>query len=100
MSRTKSGGRKAGTPNKISATVKDNVLAVFNRLEGTAGMAEWAKANRTEFYKIYARLIPAEMKSEIEHTGAVVLEHAERPKLTKQEWLELHGLGTATRPTK
>jgi uncharacterized MAPEG superfamily protein len=67
----KTGGRKAGTKNKIGETVKDNVLAVFNRLGGTAGMAKWAEANQTEFYKIYARLIPAELKGDVEHSGEV-----------------------------
>jgi hypothetical protein len=64
--RTKVAGRVKGTPNKSSATVKDNILAVFNRLEGTAGMAKWAQANQTEFYKLYAKLLP----TQAEHTGA------------------------------
>jgi hypothetical protein len=38
------------------------MLAVFNRLGGTAAMAEWAEANLTEFYKLYARLIPTDVK--------------------------------------
>lgn len=67
----KRGGRKAGTPNKVTAVVKDNVLAVFNRLGGTSGMADWAEENKTEFYKIYARLIPAEIKQETEHSGNI-----------------------------
>lgn len=56
------GGRTAGTPNKATSTVKDNMLAVFNRVGGTAKMAEWAEANLTEFYKLYARLIPTDVK--------------------------------------
>jgi len=67
----KTGGRKKGTSNKLNATVKDNVLAVFNRLDGTAGMAQWAKENQTEFYKIYARLIPSEVAQKTEHSGNV-----------------------------
>lgn len=58
MARQKTGGRTAGTLNKVSATVKDNVLAVFNRLGGTSGMAEWANENKTEFYKLYGKMIP------------------------------------------
>lgn len=65
-SRKKTGGRAAGTPNKIGATVKDNVIAVFNRLDGTAGMAKWAQENPTEFYRIYSRLIPAEVDAKVE----------------------------------
>lgn len=44
----------------MGATAKENVVAVFTRLGGTATMAEWAKENRTEFYKLYAKLIPTE----------------------------------------
>lgn len=58
----KRGGRAAGTPNKIGALAKDNIIAVFNRLGGTAGMARWAEKNQTEFYKLYARLIPVQME--------------------------------------
>ncbi len=63
-------GRKAGTPNKFTTGAKDNVAAVFNRLGGTAEMAKWAKANQTEFYKLYARLIP------VEHSGEVTIHDA------------------------
>jgi hypothetical protein len=69
--REKTGGRQKGTPNKVNATVKDNVLAVFNRLGGTAQMATWATENQTEFYRLYARLIPTELNQKTEHSGEV-----------------------------
>lgn len=55
-------GRPKGVPNKITGTAKENIQAVFTRLGGTARMAEWAEQNQTEFYKLYARLIPADVK--------------------------------------
>lgn len=58
--REKTGGRKAGTPNKLSGQAKENIVAVFNRLGGTAGMADWACENKTQFYAIYAKLLPIE----------------------------------------
>ena len=51
---------RKGRPNRIGAEVKENVIAVFNRLGGTHAMAEWAKKHMGEFYKLYARLIPTE----------------------------------------
>jgi len=54
-------GRPVGAKNKIGAQCKENILAVFTRLGGTAGMAEWAMENKTEFYKLYARLIPTDI---------------------------------------
>ena len=57
----KRGGRVAGTPHKVTALAKDNIISVFTRLGGTAAMAKWAEANETEFYRIYARLLPTEV---------------------------------------
>lgn len=57
------GGSRKGIPNKVSASAKENVIAVFTRLGGTATMARWANRNKSEFYRLYARLIP------LEHTG-------------------------------
>jgi hypothetical protein len=55
----------------MSATVKENILAVFNRLDGTAGMARWAEANPTQFYQIYSKLLPSEVEQKTEHSGTV-----------------------------
>jgi hypothetical protein len=51
-------GRPKGSVNKIGAQAKENVVIVFSRLGGTDAMLRWAKRNRTEFYRMYARLIP------------------------------------------
>jgi hypothetical protein len=56
----KTGGRRKGAPNKVTATARENIMAVFTRLGGVDAMAEWASENQTEFYKLYARLIPAQ----------------------------------------
>lgn len=56
------GGRQKGSKNKLGATAKENIIAVFTRLGGTSEMAKWAKENPTEFYKLYGRLIPVEQK--------------------------------------
>ena len=57
-------GNKRG-PNKIGAAVKSNVIAVFDKIGGRDQMAEWAADNLTEFYRLYARLIPTESTSEV-----------------------------------
>jgi uncharacterized MAPEG superfamily protein len=69
--------RPKGSPNKAGALVRENVIAVFNRLQGTAGMATWAKKNLTEFYRIYARLIPTEMVGEFRSKDATEYTEAE-----------------------
>ena len=51
-------GRKPGSLNKISSTVKQNVIDVFDKIGGIDAMASWATDNRSEYYRIYSRLAP------------------------------------------
>lgn len=54
------GGRKKGTPNKLTASVKEAFEIAFNELQQERGvrLTDWARKNTTEFYKLAARLIP------------------------------------------
>lgn len=54
-------GRKAGTQNKLTRSIKEAFEATFAELQGQSGVSleDWAKANPTEFYKLSARLMPA-----------------------------------------
>lgn len=72
--RTKVGGRVKGTPNKVSSTAKENITAVFTRLGSTAAMAKWAKDNQTEFYKLYARLLPTEIEGHLSGNLTVLMD--------------------------
>jgi hypothetical protein len=72
---SKVGGRKKGTPNKLPAQAKENIIAVFTRLGGTSQMADWARENLTEFYKLYGKLIPVENKHSGSEDGAA-MKHA------------------------
>ena len=70
MKGEKTGGRQAGTPNKLTKTVKEVFTTVFTNLQedSEVNLMEWGKKNPTEFYKLCAKLIPAavEMKAEVE----------------------------------
>ena len=70
----KTGGRKAGTSNKLSGIAKENIICVFQRLGGTAAMAAWAEKNQTEFYRIYAKLLPLQVSGE--DGGPVIIKWA------------------------
>lgn len=61
-------GRKEGTQNAITRTVKETVLAVFNKLQEdpVANLESWAKTEPTEFYKISSKLIPTEVSAKID----------------------------------
>jgi len=70
-------GRPKGAKNKITASVKENIVAVFTRLGGTAGMAIWAAANPSEFYRLYGRLAPTQVEVDVEYRDANSLTDAE-----------------------
>ena len=53
-------GRKPGVPNKMSATVKQNVIEVFEQLGGVDHMKQWAIDNPNNFYNIYAKILPTQ----------------------------------------
>lgn len=67
-------GRKKGTPNNITHLVKHSIIDAFKALGGLDGFVEWGKENRTEFYKIYAKLLPAEMKKDVDDAGGIVIQ--------------------------
>lgn len=56
-------GRKKGSANKLTKSARAAFQHAFDANGGGAALAAWAKANPTEFYKLYARLIP------VEHVG-------------------------------
>lgn len=56
---------RKGSPNKAGATAKENLIAVFTRLGGTAQMAKWAMANQSDFYRLYAKLVPQQIDLEV-----------------------------------
>lgn len=62
-------GRPPGVQNKLSRTVKETVLAVFNELQNDpdANLTTWAKSEPTEFYRIASKLIPTELTGSIKH---------------------------------
>ena len=66
--RPQNAGRKEGSLNKITRTVKETVLAVFNDLQQDPkhSLLKWAKDEPTEFYKIASKLIPTEVNAQVE----------------------------------
>lgn len=76
----KTGGRAKGTPNKITATVRETFERVFNALQegGTADLESWAKENPTEFYKLVSKLIPAELSIDAAVIDATDLDDDDR----------------------
>lgn len=61
--RAKTGGRKKGTPNKLTAAVKAALDEAFAELGGVPGLVKWGKKNQTEFYRLWIKLLPTEIKN-------------------------------------
>jgi hypothetical protein len=61
--RSPNAGRKKGSVNKTTKSAREAFQLAFEGTNGVDGLKTWAKANPTEFYKLYARLIP------VEHVG-------------------------------
>jgi hypothetical protein len=56
----KVGGRRKGCKNKFTRVAKDHFIEAFEDSGGVRALTEWGKLNRSEFYKLYGRLIPME----------------------------------------
>lgn len=60
----RTGGRKKGTPNKTTAQTKAALTTAFTKLGDVKGLVAWAEENRTEFYRLWSKLIPTEVTGE------------------------------------
>ena len=72
------GGRKPGTPNKKTQTIRQAFLEAFNdgRLGGTEGLVKWAMQpeHREAFYHMLTRLIPRELSVELRDVRPVMID--------------------------
>lgn len=74
----KTGGRVKGTPNKTTATVKAALQDAFNHLGGVSSLVKWAKEEPTEFYKLWAKLLPEQLQHEFPEGIPVVYRNIKR----------------------
>ncbi|WP_082840302.1 hypothetical protein [Gemmata sp. SH-PL17] len=54
-------GRKKGTPNKFTGTVREAVLAAFGKLGGVRWLVKLGQTNPVEFARLLGRLLPREV---------------------------------------
>lgn len=62
-------GRPPGAVNKSTRAVKEALQEAFEGMGGTASLIEWAKSEPTEFYKLWTKMLPAEVKAEVTNIG-------------------------------
>jgi hypothetical protein len=68
----KTGGRRKGTPNKVTASIKAAFSDAFDKLGGVPSLVQWGRENQTEFYKLVSKLIPSEVSMSGEMTPLVI----------------------------
>lgn len=71
MGRKTGGGSRKGKPNKTTLAAREAFQAAFDKMGGARKLQEWGETNRTEFYKLYGRLIPIDVNAKSEHSGAI-----------------------------
>jgi len=62
-------GRPKGASNKSTKAVKGALQEAFDGLGGVPSLIDWAKSEPTEFYKLWTKLLPAEVKAEVTQVG-------------------------------
>ena len=58
-------GRKKGVPNKTTRTLKEALLASFERLGGEAWLVQLAESDPRSYASLLGRLVPSEVKAEV-----------------------------------
>jgi hypothetical protein len=78
----KTGGRQPGSQNKFTVAARTALALAFEGIGGVPALTAWARKNRSDFYKLYARLIPTEVNGQITVT--------EKPPAVQavDQWLE------------
>ena len=75
----KTGGRQKGTPNKTTRNVKEALAQAFEELGGIPSLVMWGKENPDEFYKLWVKLLPTEVKAELTgQDGGAIITRVER----------------------
>lgn len=66
-------GRPKGVPNKATVQARQAFQDAFDEIGGVKKLAEWAKGEPGEFFKLFARLIPVDVKATSELTGEITV---------------------------
>ena len=78
----KTGGRKAGTPNRMTSQVREAILRAFDQVGGEDYLVKVAQDDPKTFCTLLGRLIPAEVRAGIganDSDGPIVIRWADTP---------------------
>jgi hypothetical protein len=76
MKGRKTGGRKKGTPNKLTADLKKALLGAFDEVGGQAYLVKVAQDNQAVFCTLLGKVLPMQVTGEdggpIQHVAVYV----------------------------
>lgn len=83
-------GRPKGTPNKVTALIKNTFMQVFQDLQNDPvnNLLEWANREPTEFYKLASKFIPTEVDAIIKETITVKIFDDDEPEEENDDDIE------------
>lgn len=67
----KTGGRVAGTPNKIPSDLRQMILDALDSAGGVAYLTEKAKENPGPFLALVGKVLPKDIKAEVAATHVI-----------------------------
>lgn len=85
-------GRKLGVPNRLTTEVKEVLENAFANIGGEKAFAKWAADNRTEFYKLWGKMLPSKLDANVGLNGNLEIENItaeERKRRAEKEAEEL-----------
>ena len=72
----KTGGRKKGSLNVVTRSVKQALARAFDDLGGVPSLGAWGRENPGDFYRLWGRLVPLDVTSgeaKLAPTGVIIL---------------------------
>lgn len=69
----KTGGRKAGTPNKLNASVKEAILEAFNDVGGPKYLVKVANENPAVFCQLVGKVLPLTVQGDPQNPMQIVI---------------------------
>lgn len=71
--RAKTGGRKKGVTNKTTQSVKEALQYAFDGMGGAKNLLKWAESNEDEFYKLWIKMLPTEVKNDLTSSDGSIM---------------------------
>ena len=75
------GGSRKGIPNRSTAAVKEALQLAFEGAGGVDKLVEFAEANRGDFYRLWVKMLPQEVKASVAFSPELVAQIQEGRKV-------------------